>query len=356
MRISWVWGSLLPGTALGAALAVRKSARHRQTARLRNRVVLITGGSRGLGLALAEEFARQGARLAICARQKTSLELARQKLSDMGAEVLALASDVSAQEQVELLIERVNSHFGRIDVLVNNAGIITVGPQQTMTMQDYVDAMNTMFWGMVYPTLAVLPIMRAQGSGHIVNITSIGGKVSVPHLLPYSCAKFAAVGFSQGLHAELARERIGVTTVVPGLMRTGSHVNAFVKGNRQAEYTLFGLLATLPFTSTSAASAARQIVRAVSRNETELIITPQARLMARLHGLMPGLTTNVLSLANRALPRAGEEDSKRLTGRESRTPMGAWLTRLGESAAYTYNQYVRRDEEVSPTRGAVSKE
>jgi short-subunit dehydrogenase len=265
----------------------------------------------------------------------------------MGADVLALVCDVSEREQVDLLIERVSAHFGQIDILVNNAGIITVGPQATMTVQDFTDSMNTMFWGTVYPTLAVLPAMRACKNGHIVNITSIGGKVSVPHLLPYSSAKFAAVGFSQGLHAELAGEGVRVTTVVPGLMRTGSHVNAFVKGNRQMEYTLFGLLATLPFTSTSATSAARQIVRAICRGETELIITPQAQLLARFHGLLPGLTTNLLSLIDRALPRGGENDTRRRTGRESRSPMGAWLTRLGEPAAYAYNQYIQRDEDAS---------
>ena len=107
--------------------------------------------------------------------------------------------------------------------MVNNAGMIQVGPLATTTKEDFVTALDVMFWGTLYPTLAVLPQMRARGRGHIVNITSIGDLVSVPHLLPYTCAKFAAVGLSEGLRAELGPVGIRVTTVVPGLMRTGSY-------------------------------------------------------------------------------------------------------------------------------------
>jgi len=296
-------------------------------------------------LAIAQECARQGAYLAICARQAEPLELARQRLAEMGADVLAVPCDVGEQEQVERLVEQVIARFGRIDMLINNAGIIIVGPQQTMTTQDYVDAMQSMFWGTLYPTLAVLPFMRAQKSGHIVMITSIGGKVSVPHLLPYSSAKFATLGFSEGLHTELAREGIRVTSVVPGLMRTGSHLNAFVKGQHRKEYAWFGFLGTFPLSSTSAASAARQIVRAACQGKAELIITPQAQLLARLHGLCPGFTIHLLSLVNRLLPSASPTEVQRQTGQASRTGMSTWLTMPGESAAQRYNQLANRESE-----------
>ena len=331
------------GMSLGMGLAASEVLKRRRMPSLRDRVVLITGSSRGLGLALAEEYARQGARLIICARQPGPLELARERLAALGTEVLAIPCDIRDQQQVEQLIAQGMAHFGRIDVLVNNAGVIMVGPARTMTTQDYQECMDTMFWGPFYATTAVLPSMRAQRGGQIVNITSIGGRISVPHLLPYSCAKFAALGFSEGLHAELAREGIKVTTVVPGLMRTGSHVNAFVKGQRQQEYILFGLCATLPLTATSAASAARQIVRATRRGATELIITPQARLLSRFHGLCPALTTRVLSLVNRLLPQASSSEWEPVPGRESRSELGAWLTGLGETAAHEYNQYARHD-------------
>jgi len=121
---------------------------------------------------------------------------------------------VTNQEQVCSVVDQVTQHFGRVDIVVNNAGIIQVGPMSTTTVEDFATALDVMFWGALYPTLAVLPQMRARRSGHIVNITSIGGMVSVPHLLPYTCAKFAAVGLSKGLRAELGQEGIHVTTVV----------------------------------------------------------------------------------------------------------------------------------------------
>jgi len=117
-------------------------------------------------------------------------------------------------------VDQVTQHFGRVDIVVNNAGIIQVGPMSTTTVEDFATALDVMFWGALYPTLAVLPQMRARRSGHIVNITSIGGMVSVPHLLPYTCAKFAAVGLSKGLRAELGQEGIHVTNVVPGSSRS----------------------------------------------------------------------------------------------------------------------------------------
>ncbi len=344
MHLKWFLRFLLLGAGVGTGLALRANARQRRTIQPEGKVVLITGGSRGLGLAIAEEFARQGARLAICARQIGPLESAKQKLTALGAEVVALSCDVRDQEQTDVLVEQVISQFGRIDILVNNAGIITVGPQETMTIEDYDDSMNTIFWGTVYPTLAVLPFMREQRGGRIVNITSIGGRVSVPHLLPYSSAKFATLGFSEGLHQELVKEEIYVTSVVPGLMRTGSHINAFVKGQRQIEYTMFGLAATLPFTSTSAANAARQIVQSACRGDTELVLTPQAQILGRFHGLLPGLTTDILTLVTRVLPRAGTQNMQGKTGLQSRSASGAWLTAGGEAAAREYNQYARQDE------------
>jgi NAD(P)-dependent dehydrogenase (short-subunit alcohol dehydrogenase family) len=335
---------VLLGTALGLGCALGALARWLRSESLHGRVVLITGSSRGLGLALAEAFARQGAQLILCAREAEPLELARQRLAKRGTEALAIPCDVRDREQVQHLIEQGIAHFGRIDILVNNAGIIAVGPARAMTLEDYERSMDTMFWGTVYTTLAVLPSMRARREGKIVNITSIGGKVSVPHLLPYSCAKFAAVGFSEGLHAELAKEGIKVTTVVPGLMRTGSHLRAEMKGQRRQEYTLFGLLATLPFTATRAAHAARRIVSATRRGAAEIIITPQAQLMGRLHGLFPATTVRLFSLVDRFLPRANETECEGLSGQESRSPLGSWLTRLGEPAAHTYNQYAGQAE------------
>src|SRR3954471_5085592 len=235
------------GVAAGVGAAVAATALLRkEDDSLRGQVVLITGGSRGLGLSLAREFASRGCRIAICARDPEALANARRDLQDRGAEVLTLECDVADRQAVEAMIARVLSHYGGIDVLVNNAGEIQVGPVDAMTIGDFERAMNVMFWGTVYPTMALVPHLKQRRAGRIVNITSIGGKVAVPHLLPYTCAKFAAVGFSEGLRAELTGKGVKVTTIVPGLMRTGSHVNALFKGQHEREFEWFRLGASLP--------------------------------------------------------------------------------------------------------------
>jgi short-subunit dehydrogenase len=152
----------------------------------------------------------------LCARSADKLEIARQQLEKTGADVMAIPADITDQYQVKSMINDVVRKYGRIDVLINNAGIIQVGPQETMTIEDYEKAMQTNFWATLYAIHAALPYFRRQGGGRIVNITSIGGKIAVPHLLPYSASKFAAVGLSEGLHAELKKENIQVTTIVPG--------------------------------------------------------------------------------------------------------------------------------------------
>jgi NAD(P)-dependent dehydrogenase (short-subunit alcohol dehydrogenase family) len=197
---------------------------------LRGKVVLITGGSRGLGLALAREFAARGCHLILCARNWEDLARAKHDLDGHDVRVVTLVCDIRDQKQVNEAISQALAEFGRIDILVNNAGTIRVGPIRTMTIEDFEQAMDVMFWGMVYMTLAVLPHFEQRGFGNIVNITSIGGKVSVPHLVPYSCAKFAAVAFSEGLRTELNDSGVKVVTIAPGLMRTGSFLNAFFKG------------------------------------------------------------------------------------------------------------------------------
>ena len=164
------------------------------------------------------------------------------------------ACDVSAQSQVRDFVTAATAHYGRIDVVVNNAGIILVGPLESQTLDSFQEAMNINFFGALHTTLAVLPQMLARGEGAIVNIASIGGKVAFPHLLPYVASKFALTGWSQGLRAELAAKHIRVTTVAPGIMRTGSHIQARFTGQAEKEYRWFAAAASFPGTAASAPS------------------------------------------------------------------------------------------------------
>lgn len=198
-------------------------------------VALVTGGSRGLGLLVAEELMAAGCSVAICARDVEELAAAQEKLERGGGRVLTIPCDVSDRAQVGRMVQTVELELGPVELLVNNASIIQIGPLESLTLEDFHHAMDVNYWGTVHTTLAVIPVMRERGYGRIVNIASIGGKVAIPHLLPYDGAKFAVVGFSEGIRAELAREGISVTTVVPGLMRTGSPVNAFFKGDAEKE-------------------------------------------------------------------------------------------------------------------------
>ena len=333
-------------TRIGAALAASFGAaalsrfiRRRDAIDFRGKVVMITGGSRGLGLAMAREFAEEGARLAILARDADEVDRAEQDLRSRGAEAIGLVCDIREQKQVTRAVKRVLDEWGRIDVLVNNAGVIQAGPVEHMEIEDFEDAMATHLWGHVYTSFAVVPHMRRQGGGRIVNISSIGGKISVPHLLPYSTSKFALVGFSEGFAAEMAKYNIKVTTVCPGLMRTGSIYNACFKGQHKAEFAWFAVLDSLPGISIDAKRAVRQIVDACRLGDPELIVTIQAALATRFAQLFPELNAVLMAIVDRLLPKAtGSSGDKLKSGWESRGSIApSTLTRLNDRANVELN-------------------
>ena len=274
-----------------------------RTPDLTGKVVLVTGGSRGLGLVLARQFAKAGCRVAICARDDQELERARHDLVRLGGEVMAYRCDVADRDRVEEMVKAVIDRFGALDIVVNNAGIIQVGPFESMTPGDFERALSVNFWGPLQVIWAALPHMRERGQGQIVNITSIGGEVAVPHLLPYDCAKAAFLSLSEGLHAELAQHGIKVTTVVPGLMRTGSPVNASFKGDAEREYEWFSIGDSHVLTSTSAERAARRIVISTRRRDGKVVLSWQARLLRMMHALAPNLVLNGMARINALLPR-----------------------------------------------------
>jgi short-subunit dehydrogenase len=284
---------------------------------LSGRVVFITGASRGLGLELARIFGARGAQVAICARDAVELARAREDLRSRNIDALAVVADVRAQPAIERAIAETVDALGPIDVLINNAGTIAVAPFDALTIDDYHAAMETHFWAALYAVDAVLPSMRARKTGRIVNIASIGGRVSVPHLLPYSTSKFALVGYSEGLRAEFNRFGVHVTTVIPGLMRTGSPERATFKGRNKLEYAWFSLGDSLPFLSVDVTAAAQAIADATERGSATLTISVPAQLLSFVHGIVPGLVTDALALLARVLPPFGGIGRDAREGRES---------------------------------------
>ena len=235
------------GTALFGAALLLKSLRRNRAIDFRDRVALITGGSRGLGLLIARELGRLGARVVLAARDEHELARATSDLQARGGAVATVVTDLSTPAEAERAVDECIDAFGRLDVLVNNAGVITVGPFEHLSNVDFQEAMSIHFWAPLYTLQAALPFMRMNGGGRIVNVSSIGGKIGVPHLAEYCASKFALTGLSQSVRAELARERILITTVSPGLMRTGSIFNAWFKGQHRREFAWFAIAGSMPF-------------------------------------------------------------------------------------------------------------
>jgi short-subunit dehydrogenase len=318
-------------------------------------VALVTGASRGLGLELARELGRHSCRLVICARDAAELDRAARDLRAGGAEVTAVACDITDDAAPRRLIDAALASYGRLDIVVNNAGIIQVAPVENTRDSDYESAMRIMALAPVRIALAALPVLRGQGHGRIVNVTSVGGKISVPHLLPYSMAKFAAVALSEGLRAELGRGPVTVTTAVPGLMRTGSHTQALFSGQRDKEFTWFSLGASLPLVSMDASRAARRIVSAMRTRQSEVILTPVAQAAARGASLFPGLTSRVMHQMAALLPDPAAAPTGLARGKDLRPALpGALfdrLTALGRSAARRLNELPGAGPAATSARG-----
>jgi NAD(P)-dependent dehydrogenase (short-subunit alcohol dehydrogenase family) len=329
---------------IGTLFAARALLKRELRADLTGQVALVTGGSRGLGLAMARELVDDGCRVAICARDRAGLDRARADLETRGGEVIAIECDVGDRADVARMIAEVRERFGPIDVLIANAGVIQVGQVEATEMEDFETAMDVMYWGVLYPVWAVLPEMRERGSGRIGIVSSIGGKVSVPRLLPYNSAKFAARGLAEGLRAELAGTGVSVTSIVPGLMRTGSHLNATFSGDaegQEALYRLWAPLASMPLLTGNAEMAARAYVDAVRRGDGEVTYPPIFALLGRIHGIAPATTMWAMGIASQLIAKSGDGTETVRGGKiDPKVDDGwwRWLTTYGDRAADDLHQ------------------
>jgi NAD(P)-dependent dehydrogenase (short-subunit alcohol dehydrogenase family) len=333
----WILVIVLVLLAVWAILRLIRTQRYS----LQDKVVLITGGSRGLGLVLARQVCAAGGKVALIARDAEELGRAKADLARRGGipNAFGVQCDLVDTEQIRSAVRQIIDRFGKIDILINNAGIIEVGPLEHMTREDFERAMRVHFWAPFELISQIVPEMRTWGGGRIVNISSIGGKIAVPHLAPYGASKFALTGFSDAVRAELARDNIQVTTVAPGMMRTGSHVNAKFKGRHDAEFGWFAASAGAPLISMNADRAARKILAACRRGQPSLTLTFAARTAILGNALFPNLTGYWMKIVNRFLPRAGDDEGNELrAGSQLRRVTPQWLTRLADDATRRNNE------------------
>jgi NAD(P)-dependent dehydrogenase (short-subunit alcohol dehydrogenase family) len=329
---------LIPAAALlgAAALAVRWLNTAKRYS-FRGKSVLITGGARGLGLILARMLAAEGARLAIVGRTSDALRDAALELRAKGARVQAWPCDVRDPREVAAAVQRVVDDHGRIDVLINNAGVIEATPLEHATAHDYDRSLETHFWGPFHTMQAALPHMRRAGTGRILNISSVGGRLAIPHLNPYSVGKAALVALSEGVRAETAKDGIVVTTATPGLMRTGSHARVDVRGHHRREAQWFGAMVASPLTSMNAERAARQILEACRRGRAQVTPGFQARAAVRANALAPELVAAIMSGVVRwLLPGPTNSTAGDVTRRAHEIPVG-WIGALFPKAASARN-------------------
>ncbi|HEX9997356.1 MAG TPA: SDR family oxidoreductase [Abditibacterium sp.] len=285
---------------LGATLFLLRLLRGRNAVDFRGRVAVITGGSRGLGLVLARQLASEGAKIALISRDEAELLRAKTELSADGALVWTHACDLRDKSQAEHAIEAAANHFGALDLLINNAGVIQVGPLEHMTQGDFENAVNMHLWAPLWTSQAAVPHFKKAGGGRIVNIASFGGQVAMPHMAPYAASKFALVGLSHSLRHELAKDNILVTTVCPGIMRTGSHVMATFKGNQKAEYRMFKLMAALG--GFEANKAAKLILDAARYGDPQLVFPSPVQWLTWAYQLFPNTAGLFLGIATRFMP------------------------------------------------------
>jgi len=188
--------------------------------RLAGKVAIVTGASSGIGEATAKALAGEGAKVVLAARRIERLREVEKKIADAGGEALAVEADVSGEEGVHRVLAAAQARFGRVDILINNAGVMLNSPLQSVATDDLRRMVDLNVMGLVYLSQAVLPLMKKQGSGHIVNISSVAARLSNPGSAVYAATKAAVNAFSESLRKEVLRDHIRVTVISPGVVAT----------------------------------------------------------------------------------------------------------------------------------------
>ncbi|BCM92106.1 oxidoreductase UcpA [Abditibacteriota bacterium] len=286
---------------VGAVMLLLRLMRGRAAVDFRGRTILISGGSRGLGLNIARQFAQEGANLVLLARDVDELKDAKKELEGTGVKVLTIVGDVTQKSECENAVKAASERFGSLDALVNNAGVIQIGPLEHMDDDDFKAAIDLHIWGPLHLSRAALPYLKRGRVGRIANIASFGGLVAVPHMAPYAVSKFGLVGLSDAMRHEVAKDGVRVTTVCPGIIRTGSHVQAKFKGHHKAEYRIFKLGAISPL-AVNATVAAKLIVDAMRYGDPFLTFPAPIGWAALLYRAFPNLAGTVLAVMTRLMP------------------------------------------------------
>jgi short-subunit dehydrogenase len=254
---------------------------------LAGQVVIVTGASSGIGRETALHFARERARLVLAARRQQRLQILAEEIQALGAEVLSLPTDVAQEDQVATLVEGAFERFGRVDILVNNAGVGLVALVEETSPEDMEIILRVNFLGAFYGIRAALPIMRRQGSGHIINISSIAGKRGLPLSGAYCASKFALIGLSESLRLELRGSGINVSVICPVGTATEFFDVAKDPGGRKP--------GPKPPVQTSS-DVARAIIRCARSPRPEVMVYPPARLLVVLNALFPRLADRVIGM------------------------------------------------------------
>jgi len=255
--------------------------------RIEGKRVLITGASSGIGLALTTVLARNGAVLALTSRRSDRLREVAKEIGSAFPHIptpLAIPCDVAKKESVRKLIKDCTNHLGGIDVLINNAGISVYGDTERTSLEDFHSVMDVNFFGALHCMLEVIPDMKKQGKGIIVNIASVAAKHGVPYLAAYCASKAALVALSQSLRAELSKKGILIMIVYPGYTQTNIFKNEKKVGGAHRP----------PGPYVSASKVAEAIVRAIKAKKRDLFLSLEGRTLALFQELLPWLVENTM--------------------------------------------------------------